>query len=369
MDEPILPADPGAAYRAHRQEVDAAVRRVLESGWYILGEEAEMFEREFASYVGVAHGVGVGSGTDAIQIALRAVGVGPGHEVITAGFGPVAPVAAIELIGAVPVLVDIDADTFCLRPEGVARAVTEQTRAILAVHLYGHPAEMDALLQISADRGIALVEDAAQSHGARYGGRMTGSFGAAAAFSFYPTKNLGALGDAGMVLTNRSELADRARLIRQYGWQQRQVSDIKGLNSRLDALQAAVLRARLPLLADENTRRREIASTYTKLLRQTGVRLPVEADRAECVHHQYAIRSPRRDALQEHLRKCGIGTGLLYPLAIHQHPAYTDNRLPDGGLPNSESAGREVLCMPVHPHLTDLEIERAAAAVVAFDRV
>jgi len=357
MADPIPSADPGAAYRAHQDAIDAAVERVVQSGRYVLGPEVESFEEVFASYIGVSEAAGVGSGTDALQIALRASGVGAGDEVVVPAFGSVATIAAVELAGAIPVLADID-DTFCIHPHSVANVLTSRTRAVVAVHLYGHPADMDALLDITKRQGIALVEDAAQAHGARYKGKRVGALGDAAAFSFYPTKNLGALGDAGAVLCDDEHFGERVKRIRQYGWSTRQISATKGLNSRLDAIQAAVLRVRLPYLDDENRRRRQIAAMYNEGLGETGLILPRASADAEHVYHQYTVRFPKRDRLRSCLADAGVGAAVLYPSPVHRQPAYADVRTPSNGLPESEKAASEILCLPVYPYLSDASVDR-----------
>ena len=263
-----------AAYRRLQAEIDAALGRVAAGGRYILGDEVAAFESEFAAYLGLDHAVGVASGTDAVMLALRACGVGPGDEVITVSHTAVATVAAIELCGATPRLVDIDAATFTMAPAAFAAALTPRTKAMIVVHLYGNPADMDAIIPIARAHGLAVIEDCAQAHGARYRGRLVGALGDVAAFSFYPTKNLAALGDGGAVATNRPEIADRLRQLRQYGWRERYISEIPGTNSRLDELQAAVLRVRLRRLDEENDARRRLAAAYTQALAGLPVTTP-----------------------------------------------------------------------------------------------
>ena len=350
----IPQTDPHASYLAHKGEIDRAISAVLDRGRYILGPEVEAFEREFAVYLGVKHIIGVGSGTDALRLALESAGVRAGDTVATVSHTAVATVAAIELAGAIPVLVDIDPATFtidCSRLEGVLRA--RRVSAIVPVHLYGHPANMPAIVELARRYQTTVIEDCAQSHGAFVDGRKTGSFGAAAAFSFYPTKNLGALGDGGAIGTNDSGIAERARLLREYGWTPRYVSQIPGMNTRLDELQAAILRVKLRYLDLGNARRREIAAAYSAGLRH--VRLP--ADNAGHVFHQYVVRSQDRDALRAKLAAVGVGTLLHYPVPVHLQPAYA--RLEHGALPETESASREVLSLPMYP-----ELEDAAVALV-----
>ena len=369
----LLPANPHANYLAHKEEIDSAVRRVLEGGWYILGEEVAAFEREFAAYLGVSDAIGVGNGTDAIHLALRACGIGVGHEVITVSHTAIATVAAIELAGATPVLVDINPGTFTMDPERLAETLvvrrTNKLKAIVVVHLYGHPADMPAILEIARRHNLLVVEDCAQSHGALLDGRKTGTFGDVAAFSFYPTKNLGALGDGGAIATSNVEIAARARLLRQYGWRERYISELAGMNTRLDEMQASILRVKLHYLDAENTRRRQIASFYNAALLSTGLLLPQARPLASHVYHQYAVRSERRDELQAGLKQAGIGTAILYPKPAHLQPAY-QGRLEagSGGLEHSERVCREILCLPMHPQLSDKEVALVSNALVAVAR-
>lgn len=367
---PVPQADPRAGYLAHRTEIDAAIRRVLESGRYILGREVQSLEEAFAAYLGVRHAVGVGSGTDALELALRACGVGPGDLVFTVSHTAVATVAAVELVGALPVLVDIDPVTCTMDPHcleaALARPPAGTPKAVIPVHLYGQPADMPAILAVARRRGLAVLEDCAQAHGATLDGRRAGAWGDAAAFSFYPTKNLGALGDGGLVATDDPALAERLRLLRNYGWRERYVSDVPGANSRLDELQAAVLNAKLPHLDAENERRRELARVYDGLLADTGLTLPRARPGAAHVFHQYVLCLPRRDALGEHLRRAGIGTLVHYPTPVHLQPAYR-GRLPDGGpLPRTEQAARQVLSLPMYPQLGEGEVRRVGREIVRF---
>ena len=355
-----------AAYHRLQAEIDAAVARVLAGGWYILGPEVRAFESEFAAYLGVEHAVGVASGTDAVLLALRALGVGPGDEVITVAHTAVATVTAIELCGATPRLVDIDPVTYTLDPTHLAAAITPRTRAIVPVHLYGAPADLDAILAVARAHGLLVVEDCAQAHGARTRGRAVGTLGDAAAFSFYPTKNLGALGDGGAVATNRPEVAERLRLLRQYGWRERYVSDVAGTNSRLDELQAAILRVRLGHLEAENEARRRLAARYDAALAGLPIALPA-ARPADCpVYHLYVIRAAARDALAEHLRARGIGTGVHYPVPVHRQPAYAHLGYGPGSLPATEAAAAEVLSLPMYPDLTEGAVDTVAAAIRAY---
>lgn len=357
----ISPADPRAAYLAQREAIDAAIRRVLDSGRYILGREVEEFERAFAAWLGVSHAVGVANGTDAVELALRSVGVGPGDEVIAPAHTATATIAAIERAGAVPVLVDIEPVTYGLDPEKVRATVAARRRsggvkAVVAVHLYGHPARMEDLGAIVRESGLRLVEDCAQAHGARCNGHVVGTMGDVAAFSFYPTKNLGALGDGGAVATSDATIAARVRQLREYGWRERYRSEVPGINSRLDEMQAAILRVKLTRLREDNLRRRAIAARYDLAWRGGCEGSPGVRPGCDHVYHQYAVIHPERELLRETLAAHGIGTSILYPLAIHQQPAYVGLQVGSGGLEVAERICREVLCLPVHPQLTEGEV-------------
>jgi dTDP-4-amino-4,6-dideoxygalactose transaminase len=359
----IPQVDPKASYLAHQIEIDAAIAAVMASGWFILGKETAAFEQEFARFLGAGHAVGVANGTDAVEIALRACGIGPGDAVVTVSHTAVATVAAVELAGAVPVLADIDPQTFTLSPESLEATIRAHLalpasqrpalKAVLAVHLYGHPANLPALQAICERHGLSLIEDCAQSHGAMLHGRMTGTWGRAAAFSFYPTKNLGALGDGGAVVTNDPAVAEKARLLREYGWQQRYISSVPGMNSRLDELQSAILRAKLRHLADENHQRRAIARQYNEALGGTPLQPPREEAGAFHVYHQYVVRTPARESLRAFLKEREIGTLVHYPVPVHLQPAYQHRlKLAPDGLPHTEAAAREVLSLPMFPQLS-----------------
>jgi len=377
MTTAILQSDPKANYLAHKPEIDEAIRRTLDSGWYILGNQVSEFEREFAGYLGARRCVGVANGTDALHLALRAVGVGAGDAVITVAHTAVATVAAIEMAEALPLLVDIDPATFTIRPDAVEDAIKNhpdrpRIKAILPVHLYGHPADMRAICDIASHYDLKVVEDCAQAHGATIhsmGGLKVGVFGDAAAFSFYPTKNLGALGDGGAVVTNDPEIAERVRLLREYGWRDRYVSDIAGFNSRLDELQAAVLRVKLKYLDEENARRRVISRIYDERLRTSSLRLPEQLNGVESVYHQYVARRDERDGLRERLREQGVGTLIHYPVPVHLQPAY-QNRVPvhRGALPTTERAARQVLSLPMYPQLSDDQVERVCDLINGWRR-
>ncbi|MGA9347288.1 MAG: DegT/DnrJ/EryC1/StrS family aminotransferase [Anaerolineae bacterium] len=377
---PAIPqTDPRANYLAHRAEIDAAISRVLDSGWYILGQEVAAFEQEFAAYIGVRHAIGVASGTDALELGLRACGIGPGDAVFTVSHTAVATVAAIERCGATPILVDIDPTTYTIDPshlEDALKAVinhpsstVHRPSSIIPVHLYGHPADMPAILDIARRYGLYVIEDCAQSHGAALNRRKTGTWGHIAAFSFYPTKNLGALGDGGMVVTDDADLAEQVRLLRQYGWRQRYVSEIAGTNSRLDELQAAILRVKLHYLDAENRRRQALADAYQELLSSTSLTLPQCAPMARHVYHQYVVRSERRDSLRVFLQERGISTLIHYPVPIHHQPAYRGRLRCDGSMVNTEKVAGEILSLPMYPELTSEQVHQVAEAIASWDRV
>src|SRR4051794_35905915 len=371
--DPIPQTDPRAAYLAQKTEIDAAIARGLESGQYILGPVAERFERDFAAFLGVAHGIGCASGTDALELALRACGIGAGDLVFTVSHTAVATVAAIERAGATPVLVDIEPDGFVMDPAALAAALRKpppgHPAAVLPVHLYGEPADLGAIGELARARGLRIIEDCAQSHGAHYRGRAVGSFGDIACFSFYPTKNLGALGDAGIIATADPSLAEAAREIREYGWRERYVSARSGINTRLDPIQAAILAVKLPRLEGDNRRRQAIAARYDDGLAGLPIALPLRRADASHVFHQYVVRSDRRDRLREHFRAAAIGTGIHYPVPVHLHPAYRD-RVPVGptGLRNSERVTGEILSLPIYPQLSDAAVDRVIAEIQKFFR-
>lgn len=364
-EKTLLPADPKAGYLAHAAEIDAALARVLASGHYILGPEVAAFEREFAGYHDEGEVVTVANGTDALELALVALGVQPGDLVATVANTVSATVAAIQQAGAKPVFVEVDPVTLCMSPAALERILVEHgsaIRAVVPVHLYGHPADMPAIMTLAQRHGAKVLEDCAQSHGAQVAGRKAGTWGDAAAYSFYPTKNLGALGDGGAVFTRDAALAERVRLLRQYGWRQRYVSETPGRNSRLDEMQAAVLRVKLQHLDAENAVRQAHAAVYLTRLRGLALRLPAVAASAVPVWHQFTVRTPRRDALNEWLAARGIRCGVLYPVPLHRQPAYAQAV----SLPITEEACAEVLCLPVHPGLSAADVDRVCAEIIRW---
>jgi dTDP-4-amino-4,6-dideoxygalactose transaminase len=367
----IPQTDPSASYFAYQRPIDAAISRVLESGSYILGGEAAAFETAFAQFIGVAHAVGCASGTDAIELALRACGIGVGDLVFTVSQTAVATVAAIERAGATAVLIDVEPGTYTMAPHELFQTLKSwlpgRPGAVVPVHLYGQPADLSPICDMARIYDLRIIEDCAQSHGALYDGRPTGSFGDIGCFSFYPTKNLGAFGDAGMAVTSEVGLASAMREIREYGWRERYVSARTGMNSRLDPIQAAILGVKLGNLAADNARRRTIAGRYDVGL--TGLPLALPKRRPDAVHvfHQYVIRLAERDALRNYLNAQGIGTGIHYPLPVHLQPAYR-NRIVAGpsGLGVSESAAQQILSLPMYPQLSDEMIDRVVGGVRAF---
>ena len=360
----ILCGNPGAQYLAHKAEIDAAIGRVLESGLYALGRETEAFEHEFATFVGAAHGIGVGSGTEALHLALKTIGIGAGDEVITVSHTAVATVAAIELARATAILADVEDAYGTLDPAALERLITPRTRAIVPVHIYGQAADLDPILEAARRHGLAVIEDCAQAHGAIYRGRPVGSFGTISCFSFYPTKNLGAIGDGGMLVTSNAELARQARLRREYGWAERYISHVAGWNTRLDEVQAAVLRVKLGYLKDDNAARRRIAVAYDAAFADGSLKLPGTRAGSTHVYHLYVVRSGERDALVAHLRQAGIAAGIHYPVPVHLQPAYCSRM--GASLPVTERLAAEVLSLPIYPELSDADVATVIATVRNF---
>jgi dTDP-4-amino-4,6-dideoxygalactose transaminase len=350
-----------------REAMLAAAQRVLASGWYVLGKECEAFERQWAGLCGVARGVGVGNGMDAIEIALRALGISPGDEVITTPMTAFATVLAILRAGATPVLADIDPDTALLCPASVQRCISTRSRALVLVHLYGQLRAMPQWLALCEEAGIALVEDCAQAHYAALAGRVAGSFGVAGAYSFYPTKNLGTAGDGGMLVTHDAALADRAAMLRNYGQSERYHHPVIGMNSRLDEIHAAMLSSRLPWMEGFNARRQAIAQAYRKGIRHPAVRLLAAPEEpAAHAHHLFVVTCERRDALQAHLQREGVQPLIHYPIPVHRQAPCTGLRRDPMGLPASERHAATCLSLPGHPQLSDSDVDRVIAAVNRF---
>ena len=357
--------DLGRQTRALREEIDGALGEVLDSGRFVGGPPVERFEEAFAEFCGAAHAVGVASGTDAIALALRAVGAGPGTEVVTAAGTCVPTVAAIEQAGATPVLVDVGPVSRTLDPAAIEAVLTPRTRAVLPVHLYGQSADMGPILGVARARGLAVVEDAAQAHGASYRGRRAGVLGDAGAFSFYPTKNLGGLGDAGAVVTDDPRVAERVRRLAQYGEAERYRSVVSGTNSRLDALQAAILLVKLPHLGGWIARRRDLARGYLEGLAGLGIGLPAGIEGPESACHLFVVRVAERERFRAALAERGVETLVHYPRPIHRHPAYTTLARDPGDLRESERLAEEAVSLPLFPELTDGEAEAVIGAVRA----
>lgn len=361
MKVPFL--DLCAAYRELQPEIDAAVARVLDSGWYILGEEVEAFEVEWAAYCQAEHAVGVGNGLDALHLALRAMGVGPGDEVIVPVHTFIATWLAVSRCGATPVPVEPDECTYNIDPNLIEAAITSHTKVIIPVHLYGQPADLNPILAIARSHGLRVLEDAAQAHGARYKGKRIGGHGDAAAWSFYPGKNLGALGDGGAVTTSDSDLAERIRTLRNCGSRTKYINEVQGINSRLDPIQAAVLRVKLKYLDEWNERRKAIAAKYLENLADTGPILPQVPSWAEPVWHLFVVRTKDRSALQHRLTEAGISTMIHYPIPPHLQKAYAGLGHKPGSFPLSEKMAKEVLSLPMGPHLQGSDINAVIEAL------
>ncbi|MDP9104410.1 MAG: DegT/DnrJ/EryC1/StrS family aminotransferase [Candidatus Eremiobacteraeota bacterium] len=358
-----------APYAELRDELDAAYRAVMEGGWYVLGREVEAFETEFAAACGAEHCVGVANGLDALHLILRALEIGAGDEVIVPSNTYVATWLAVSFAGATPVPLEPDERTHNLDPERVEAAITRKTKAVIPVHLYGQPAEMQRIGELAASHGLKVIEDAAQAHGARYQGRAAGVLGDAAGFSFYPGKNLGALGDAGAVVTNDAALADAVRVLRNYGSRRKYYNEVKGYNSRLDELQAALLRVKLRKLEEWNARRRQAASHYLAALGGIAdLVLPAVPAHVEPCWHLFVVRHPQRDALQQHLEAAGVGTLIHYPLPPHLQNAYAELGYAPGDLPLAEKLANEVLSLPIGPHVAPDQIDYVVTALRNFER-
>jgi len=361
--------NPLANYLSYKPAIDAAINRVLVSGRYILAEETAAFEQEFADYIGVKYVVSMGSGTEALHLALRACGIGPGDEVVTVSHTAVATIAAIEMCGAVPILVDINPNSYTIDPGHVKEAITDHTKAIVPVHLYGQPSDLNSLIEYAKQNSLFLIEDCAQSHGAVYHGRKVGSWGNAGAFSFYPTKNLGCFGDGGAVTTNSLEVYDKLLALRQYGWNHDRMSHMAGYNSRLDELQAAILRVKLRYLDENNRKRLQIAQTYDDLLDSLNITLPAKVSQTTHVYHQYVIRCAResiRDDLIEFMLKREIQSAIHYPVPVHLQPAYINRLGTLNSLPMTERASETILSLPMFPKLANEDIHKTASTIREF---
>jgi len=359
-------ANPLEQYNSYKEEIDTAISSVLTKGNYILGDEVKSFEQEFSDFIGVDYGIGVGNGTDALLVALKACGVGPEDEVITVSHTAVATATSIIMSGAKPVLVDIEPNFYSIDLSKLESAITEKTKAIILVHLYGCPAEIENIKKITKKHNIFLIEDCAQAHGAVYKDSKVGSFGDLSCFSFYPTKNLGAIGDGGMVLTKDDSLAERCFELREYGWKERYSSSTFGWNTRLDEIQAAILRVKLKYLDIDNKKRKRIAQMYKELLDDSIIELPKERKESSHVYHLFVIQSDNRDSLMEYLHQKDIFVNIHYPLPIHLQPFYK-SILQTKELKITESIAKKILSLPMYPELLDEEVEEVSVAVNSFD--
>lgn len=366
MAQSIPLADLQAQYQAIGEEIDAAIRRVISKSSFILGPEVTNFEQAFAAYCGAAHCVGVSSGTAALELALRALGVGPGDEVITVAHTFIATAEAISAVGAKPVFVDIEPHSYNLAPEAFAEAITPRTRAVIPVHLYGQPADMTRINRIAREHGLRVIEDAAQAHGATWEGRRAGVLGDAACFSFYPGKNLGAYGDAGAVVTNQAEIAEQVRLLRNHGRRAKYLHEQIGFGERLDALQAAILGAKLSHLGKWIEERNRLAARYTSRLADLELVLPQVSEQARHAWHLYVVRTPRRDEMLEHLHQQGIGAGVHYPIPLHLQPAYAELGYGRGDLPVTELVADTCLSLPLYPEMTEEQQDRVIQCIAEF---
>jgi dTDP-4-amino-4,6-dideoxygalactose transaminase len=368
MHEKFIPlANPRLRFVEKKNEFLKVAESVIESGMYILGNEVSSFEKEFAEYIGVKYCVGVANGTDALAIALKGLGVKDGDEVITVSHSAVATVAAIEMAGGVPVFTDIEPDTRCMDPEKIIELISFKTKVIIPVHIYGQPARIEEILSIARSKGIKVLEDCAQAHGAKVGEEKVGSFGDAAAFSFYPTKNLGAIGDGGAIVTNSSEIFENIYALRQYGWRQRYISDFPGVNSRLDELQAAFLRIKLRELDNDNARRNEIANKYTSAINKKILQPPERIPNTYNVYHLYVIESEKRDTLAKYFNSKGIGTALHYPLPIHLQPAYKGRIRGGQSLYKTELLYTRILSLPMYPELSDAQVSKVIDSIKGWN--
>lgn len=355
-----------AQYATIQSEIDRALQQVLQSAEFVLGPAVRELEQGVAAYCECTHGVGVASGTDALRLALAAAGIGPGDEVITTPFTFIATANTISHSGATPVFVDIDPRAYNINPSAIEDAITGKTKAIVPVHLYGHPADMDPILKLADKHHLFVIEDAAQAIGGRYSGRRVGSMGTAGCLSFYPTKNLGAYGDGGMVVTRDADVAEKIDILRRQGGKKKYQAEILGFNSRLDSLQAAILKVKLQYLDRWNERRRRIAGAYAELLKDLPVTLPYQAPGIEHVYHQYTIRTNRRDALAQFLKENGIGSMIYYPVPLHRQKLYLPLGYKEGSLPEAEKASNEVISLPMYPELTEDQLVQISQAIHKF---
>jgi len=364
----VIPtSDPSASYKSHKSEIDLAIKRVLDSGWYVLGNEVKLFENEFAAFHGEnLHATGVANGTDAIALCLRGLGLGPGDEVITPSHTAVATVAGIEQAGCNPVFADIDPNTRCISPDSIKENLGGNTRAIMPVHIYGQPAEMYKILEIANAHKLAVVEDCSQAHGAEIDGQKVGTFADISAYSCYPTKNLGGTGDGGVILCRSKEFSEKIKSLRQYGWNEDRESINAGFNSRLDEMQAAILRVKLSHLSNDNEKRRLIAQRYNQAFQVLPITLPSQKTNELHAMHLYVIECERRNELLEYLRSKNVGASLHYPLAGHQHAAYA-NRIRGGDdVPMTEIFYRKNLTLPIFPQLSDENVDHIISTVLSW---
>jgi dTDP-4-amino-4,6-dideoxygalactose transaminase len=370
---PSLPLiDMAAQYRSIQKEIDDAVSQVLSAGQFILGPNVTALEKEIAEYLSVAHAVGVASGTDALVLALRALGIGPGDEVIVPSYTFFATAGAVLLVGATPICVDVHADTYTMDVEQIGSRITLRTKAIIPVHLYGHPANLNPLIELARMRGLKVIEDNAQAFGAEYHGRKTGGFGDVACLSFFPSKNLGGCGDGGMVVTGDSDIADRVRMLRTHGWRKKYFPEMVGYNSRLDELQAAILRVKLRHVDDWNNKRRSLAAQYTLRFAGSGIKVPTETKETVHAYHLYVVEVDERERVQQQLKQMGIPTAIYYPQPLHLTLPLAD-RYSKGQFPVSESASERTLSLPFFPEMSDeqlnMVVDRVRASVNSLQQI
>lgn len=349
-------------YKKIKPNIDQAIQRVLENGCYILGDEAKIFEKEFSNYVGTRYGISLNSGSDALFLAIKALNIGAGDEIITASHTFISTVDAILRNAARPIFVDIDSDTYCIDISKIEKKITDKTRAILPVHLYGHPANMEPIMEIAAKHNLLVIEDACQAHGAEYKGKKVGGIGHVGCFSFYPSKNLGAYGDGGMIVTNNEEIAEKLKMMRNYGQSKKYYHDFVGINSRLDEIQAAILRVKLTYLDEWNEMRRQIAKRYNNCLKNSKIVVPIEANYARHVYHLYVIRYKNRDKLRQYLLSNGVQTQIHYPIPVHRQKAYLDLGYKDY-LPITETICDEIISLPLYPEIENYEITRVGRLI------